>query len=71
MLHVHDNKYGIDMHLLPYFGSADWDGFSNALKEIGFNGSFSLEALPPYKLDETVYEDMCKMYFKVARSIVG
>lgn len=70
VLHVHDNKYGIDMHLLPFFGTADWIGFSEALKEIGFKGSFSLEALPPYRLDESVYEDMCKMYFKVAQSII-
>jgi len=55
VLHVHDNDGRRDAHMLPYLGTADWDGFVRALAEIGFDGSLSLEtagsvsaALPPY-----------------------
>ena len=45
VLHVHDNKFGSDLHLMPYFGVIDWEKFAFSLKEIQFDGSFSLETL--------------------------
>ncbi|UKI13128.1 MAG: sugar phosphate isomerase/epimerase [Oscillospiraceae bacterium] len=36
VLHVHDNDGHGDRHWLPYTGVIDWDDFSNALEEIGF-----------------------------------
>lgn len=71
VLHVHDNKYGKDLHLMPYFGIIDWDDFSRALKEIKFDGSFSLETIPPGVLPDKIFEDMCKSLFNIANEIIS
>lgn len=48
VLHVHDNGGEKDEHLTPFTGIIDWKGFTQALKDIGFDGSVSIEIeLPP------------------------
>lgn len=42
-LHVHDNDGEHDQHRLPGEGVIDWADFSAALREIGFEGTVSLE----------------------------
>ena len=42
-LHIHDNDGRRDLHLLPYHGVTNWKHFTEALKEIGYNGTMSLE----------------------------
>ena len=42
-LHVHDDRYGQDRHLIPFQGETDWNGFIRGLKEISFDGVNSLE----------------------------
>lgn len=44
VLHVHDNNGLGDQHLPPYRGVVDWAAFGAALREIHFDGVFSLEA---------------------------
>ena len=44
VLHVHDNDGERDRHWYPYRGVIDWDDFGAALREIGFDGTLSLEA---------------------------
>jgi sugar phosphate isomerase/epimerase len=46
-LHVHDNNGKADQHLRPGFGNVDWDAFSDALVEIGFEGSVNFETAVP------------------------
>ena len=46
-LHVHDNDGKGDQHRLPGNGTIDWEDFSNALAEIGFDGCVSLETAIP------------------------
>lgn len=70
VLHVHDNLWGMDLHLPPYYGIADWGDFASALEEIGFDGSFSLETNPPAKLPDDIFEQMCVCYAKIAENIV-
>lgn len=70
-LHVHDNKIGKDLHLMPYFGVINWKDLANALNEIGFEGCFSLETMPPGGLPDKIFEDMCKSLFDIANDIVG
>lgn len=48
VLHVHDNNGKHDQHLWPFSGVADWDRFSEALQEIGFDGVMSLETCPRF-----------------------
>ena len=44
VVHVHDNDGRGDRHWLPYTGVIDWEDFSRALHEIGFEGTVSVEA---------------------------
>lgn len=43
--HIHDNHGRVkdDEHMIPYLGSNDWDGILAALKDIRYQGPFSLE----------------------------
>ena len=51
ILHIHDNDGRYDEHSLPYTGvcdwggnrTCDWDGFVEALKEIGYRGALCFE----------------------------
>lgn len=70
-LHVHDNKYGIDAHMMPFFGIIDWQDFADALKEIGFDGVFSLETLTSSKLPTPLFEEMGKCLGQIAHHIVA
>ncbi len=42
-LHIHDNDYSRDQHLLPYLGKLDWAEISKALGEIDYQGDFTYE----------------------------
>ena len=46
-LHVHDNNGKADQHKTPGNGTIDWDDFSNALSEIGFDGCVNFETAVP------------------------
>lgn len=71
LLHVHDNKFNKDLHLFPRFGVIDWQGFAAALKNIGFDGCFTLETVPPPKVSDVLFEDIGKMLYKIAADIAG
>jgi sugar phosphate isomerase/epimerase len=43
-LHVHDNDYRADMHILPGCGKMNWERICRALAEVDYKGSFNLEA---------------------------
>lgn len=43
-LHVHDNDFVEDQHILPYHGHANWEAILAALKEVGYSGPFTFEA---------------------------
>lgn len=70
VLHVHDNRCSIDLHMMPYFGVVDWDEFAQGLKEIDFKGVFSLETEPSHKLPTPIFEDMSIALAKIAKEIV-
>ena len=69
VLHVHDNRNGIDLHLMPYYGIIDWKRFSEALKEIGYKGVFSLETTPSKKLPTDLFDEMGVALYKIAKEI--
>lgn len=69
VLHVHDNNVQRDEHLAPFFGTIDWKAFSKSLKETNFNGVLSLECAPNQKLPRDVFDDMYRVYNKLAKSI--
>ena len=43
VLHIHDNSGCRDDHHFPYCGTINWESFSRALRETGFDGVLSLE----------------------------
>lgn len=71
VFHIHDNMYGLDLHLPPRFGTIDWKDFAAALKEIHFEGSFSLETAPPSSLPDDIFEQMCVSYVNIAKDIIN
>ena len=44
-LHVQDSDGFNDSHTLPYLGVIEWDKVMRALKEIGYDGDFTFEAV--------------------------
>lgn len=42
-LHVHDNDYQTDAHLLPYLGKLDWTEITQALADINYEGNLTYE----------------------------
>ena len=70
VLHVHDSKPRFDYHMIPYYGDGDWDSFYEGLKDIGYNGVFSLETLPSRKLSPHIYDEMAKNLVKIAKQII-
>lgn len=42
-LHVHDNDYRADQHVLPYLGKLNWTEITRALGEINYQGDFTYE----------------------------
>ncbi len=70
VVHMHDNDGERDSHKLLFCGSIDWQGVSEALKDIGFEGVFSLETCPSAKLPDDIFEDMSKALVKMAKFIV-
>lgn len=69
VLHVHDNKCQFDLHMLPYFGWANWEEFAKALSDIKFDGVFSMELVPPQGLPDDLFEYYAKMIYLTAKHI--
>lgn len=63
VLHIHDNRGQRDEHLPPYAGVIDWADFVRALREIGYDGVFSLE--PGYAAQESA-EQRVAYYLELA-----
>jgi len=71
VLHVHDTMQNKDLHLFPYQGITDWSDFAKSLREVNFDGVFSLETKPPAQLCDSVYEQMSILYYKIADGIIN
>lgn len=70
-LHIHDNNGHNDLHWNPYTGVIDWDDFSAALREIGFEGAVSLETAAPGHIPQDIREPFEQGLFCMARRIAG
>lgn len=69
--HIHDNKYGKDLHLVPFYGRIDWKKVCEALKDISFEGIFSLEVNLPDISDNILFERHISLLLDTAKNIVG
>ena len=55
--HINDNHASTsDEHLLPYFGTIDWQKTVKALKDIGYDGDFAYE-VGPQSVPAELYEE--------------
>lgn len=68
VLHVHDNTTHYDDHLMPYFGTINWNHFKSALRDIRFDGVLSIEANVPH-LPEPLREEAFLLLAKTARQL--
>lgn len=64
VLHVHDNFYNVDMHLLPFCGNTDWKAFSKGLKEIDYQHIFEMEFSVSNNLNNELAEDVLRILKK-------
>lgn len=71
VLHVHDNNGVSDFHWLPYYGVIDWNDFTKALLEIGFEGTLSLETAVSGKIPPDIRESHEIALFETAKKLAG
>lgn len=69
VLHIHDNSGHGDEHLMPGRGIIDWADFVQALRQIGFDGVFSLEPAYPAGMSpfdkKAYYRDLAQLASKM------
>lgn len=70
-MHVHDNDGRRDSHQFPYFGTAGWEDFGAALREIGYDGVFSFETGPSWDMPQPLFDDACRLLVTTAHHILG
>lgn len=70
VLHLHDN-YGLkDNHNPPYFGTINWGAFTEALKEIGYEGTFNYE-VSAGRIPEGLRMEHARYLVKAAKLLLG
>ena len=57
-LHIHDDRYGQDRHLIPFQGELDWEGFIHGLRDVSYKGVISIETQIQPKTPEPMKEQM-------------
>ena len=70
-LHIHDNKGDFDQHLIPYMGNIKWGEFLATLKEIGYQGAFTLETMVSNSMPDSVKEEMQLSLAHLAKHMAG
>lgn len=69
LFHIHDNNSVSDLHLPPYFGRINWDEFKEAIKEIGYEGSLSLESKVSSMCPKALRDDFLKCICEAAKTL--
>lgn len=70
-LHLNDNDFRTDGHLIPFQGKIDWDDVMKALAEIDYQGDFTFEALHLYEgMDDGFYATSAKYLHDVGRYLI-
>ena len=52
-LHIQDNDFHYDQHLLPFEGNIDWNAVAAALKQNNYDGDFTFEVSGYLRRQET------------------
>ncbi len=70
-LHVHDNNYKYDEHLMPFSGDFDWNKIAAALKHIGYKGELTFEIFGYLeRLSDALLPEAVNYAAKVGRDII-
>jgi len=70
-LHINDNLYRTDDHLVPGAGKIDWHDTMKALAETHYTGDMTLEVLWPYDaFDDSFLESATKYMHDVGRYLI-
>ena len=71
-LHVHDNDFHYDRHIMPYMGNTDINGTFRALREIGYQGDITFECeFSIQDLPLSVVPYMLKVFERTGRHLIG
>ena len=70
VLHVHDNLGDKDAHLWPTHGVIAWQELIRALRDIGFQGVFSLECQPTAEADDASFTEQATELHRIAQGIL-
>lgn len=71
-VHIHDNDYREDSHMLPFTGELDWKSLMEALKNVDYRGPLNLEVLDfAARFPEELLEEACGFTCRVGRYLAG
>ena len=71
LLHLNDNHFRNDDHLIPYQGLTDWEAVLKALAEVRYGGDFTFEALHLYEgFREEFYSSAARYLHDVGRYMI-
>lgn len=72
-LHVNDNCYHDDDHLMPYEGLIDWDRVLKALADVDYQGDFTFESLHLYedRVPEELFPLQARHLFELGKAMVA
>jgi len=68
-LHVHDNDGLQDQHTAPGLGTVDWEDFCLGLRDIGYDGDFTLEDSYYRKFDTELIPAQMRFLYQIARHL--
>ena len=68
-LHVHDNTGHWDEHACPFTGNIDWPAFTQALRDVGYAGTMSLETSAKRFPNAELYDQYERLCFRVASQL--
>lgn len=72
MTHVHDNHgKRDDEHLLPYLGTINWEIIMKTLKEIRYNGDFTLEVVTNNKFPDVLKDKTARLFYEVGMHLLS
>lgn len=71
-LHIHDNDFTADGHLMPYLGKFEWDEICSALKSIGYEGELTFEIFGTLNKipNEALFDALC-FARKIGEVLIG
>lgn len=71
-LHIHDNDFTGDRHLMPYLGKFEWDEICGALKSIGYDGELTFEIFGTLNKipNEALFDALC-FARKIGEVLIG